>query len=51
MENNFKMIATTFYGMEEILAKEKNVFTISKKNNLGFSPRLHVMKWGSQRGK
>ena len=22
MENNFKMIATTFYGMEEILAKE-----------------------------
>ena len=36
---------------EEILAKEKNVFTISKKNNLGFSPRLHVMKWGSQRGK
>ena len=32
-------------------AKEKNVFTLSKKNSLGFSPRLHVMKWGSQRGK
>ena len=45
------LLMTQAITKEEILAKEKNVFTISKKNSLGFSPRLHVMKWGSQRGK
>ena len=45
------LLMTQAITKEEILAKENNVFTISKKNNLGFSPRLHVMKWGSQRGK
>ena len=24
---------------------------ISKENNLGFSPRMHVTKWGEQRGR
>jgi len=24
---------------------------MSKENDLGFSPRMHVAKWGSQRGK
>ena len=36
---------------EELEEREKTVFLMSKKNNLGFSPRLHVIKWGSQRGK
>jgi len=45
------LLMTQAITKEEILAKENNIFTISKKNNLGFSPRLHVMKWGSQRGK
>ena len=45
------LLMTQAITKEEILAKENNVFTISKKNSLGFSPRLHVMKWGSQRGK
>ena len=45
------LLMTQAMTKEEILAKEKNVFTLSKKNSLGFSPRLHVMKWGSQRGK
>ena len=45
------LLMTQAITKEEILSKENNVFTISKKNSLGFSPRLHVMKWGSQRGK
>ena len=45
------LLMTQAITKEEILAKENSVFTISKKNSLGFSPRLHVMKWGSQRGK
>ena len=45
------LLMTQAITKEEILAKENNVFTISKKNSLGFSPRLHVIKWGSQRGK
>ena len=45
------LLMTQAITKEEILAKENNEFTISKKNSLGFSPRLHVMKWGSQRGK
>ena len=51
LEKERVLLMTQAMTKEEILAKEKNVFTISKKNNLGFSPRLHVMKWGSQRGK
>ena len=51
LEKERVLLMTQAITKEEILEKEKNVFTISKKNNLGFSPRLHVMKWGSQRGK
>ena len=51
LEKERVLLMTQAMTKEEILAKEKNVFTISKKNSLGFSPRLHVMKWGSQRGK
>ena len=35
---------------EEMIEREKNVFFMSKKSNFGFSPRLHVIKWGNQRG-
>jgi len=51
LEKDRILLMTQAITKEEILAKENNVFTISKKNSLGFSPRLHVMKWGSQRGK
>ena len=51
LEKDRVLLMTQAITKEEILAKEKNVFTLSKKNSLGFSPRLHVMKWGSQRGK
>ena len=51
LEKERVLLMTQAVTKEEILAKEKNVFTLSKKNSLGFSPRLHVMKWGSQRGK
>ena len=51
LEKNRILLMTQAITKEEILAKENSVFTISKKNSLGFSPRLHVMKWGSQRGK
>ena len=51
LEKDRVLLMTQAITKEEILAKENNVFTISKKNSLGFSPRLHVMKWGSQRGK
>ena len=51
LEKKRVLLMTQAMTKEEILAKEKNVFTLSKKNSLGFSPRLHVMKWGSQRGK
>ena len=51
LEKERVLLMTQAMTKEEILAKEKNVFTLSKKNSLGFSPRLHVMKWGSQRGK
>ena len=51
LEKDRVLLMTQAMTKEEILAKEKNVFTLSKKNSLGFSPRLHVMKWGSQRGK
>ena len=51
LEKDRVLLMTQAITKEEILAKENSVFTISKKNSLGFSPRLHVMKWGSQRGK
>ena len=51
LEKDRILLMTQAITKEEILAKENSVFTISKKNSLGFSPRLHVMKWGSQRGK
>ena len=36
---------------EEISMKEKSISELAKLNNFSFSPRLHVAKWGSQRGK
>ena len=51
LEKDRILLMTQAITKEEILAKENSVFTISKKYSLGFSPRLHVMKWGSQRGK
>ena len=51
LEKERVLLMTQAITKEEILSKENSVFTISKKNSLGFSPRLHVMKWGSQRGK
>ena len=51
LEKERVLLMTQAMTKEEILAKEKNVFTLSKKNSLGFSPRLHVIRWGSQRGK
>ena len=52
MENNFKMIATTFYGMEEILAKElldlgaqeikKGNRSVSFKGDKGFMYKVNL---------
>ena len=36
---------------EDLLERESDVLLMSKENDLGFSPRMHVTKWGSQRGK
>ena len=33
----------------ELSKREKNVFLMSRKNEFGFSPRMHVAKWGNQR--
>ena len=51
LEKNSVLLMTQAATKEEILEREKTEFSISKKNNLGFSPRMHVMKWGNQRGK
>ena len=45
------LLMTQASTKEEITVREKTVFFMSKKNNLGFSPRIHVTKWGNQRGK
>ena len=44
------LLMTQAITKEEMLAREKNVFFMAKKSNLGFSPRMHVIKWGNQRG-
>ncbi len=45
------LLMTQASTKEEMNVREKTVFFMSKKNNLGFSPRMHVIKWGNQRGK
>ena len=45
------LLMTQASTKEEMNVREKAVFFMSKKNNLGFSPRMHVIKWGNQRGK
>jgi len=45
------LLMTQASTKEEMNVREKIVFFMSKKNNLGFSPRMHVIKWGNQRGK
>ena len=51
LEKDRVLLMTQAITKEEILEKENNVVALSKQNNLGFSPRLHVIRWGSQRGK
>ena len=45
------LLMTQASTKEEMNVREKTVFFMSKKNNLGFSPRIHVTKRGNQRGK
>ena len=45
------LLMTQASTKDELSKREKNVFLMSKKNKFGFSPRMHVAKWGSQRGK
>ena len=45
------LLMTQASTKEEMNVREKTVFFMSKKTNLGFSPRMHVIKWGNQRGK
>ncbi len=51
LEKNRVLLMTQATTKEELLERESNVFLMSKENDLGFSPRLHVTKWGNQRGK
>ena len=51
LEKERILLMTQASTKKELEEREKTVFLMSKKNNLGFSPRLHVIKWGSQRGK
>ena len=44
------MLMTQASTKEEMAEREKAVFFLSKKNNLSYSPRIHVVKWGNQRG-
>ena len=44
------MLMTQASTKEEMAEREKAVFFLSKKNNLSYSPRMHVVKWGNQRG-
>jgi organic radical activating enzyme len=44
------MLMTQASTKEEMTEREKAVFFLSKKNNLSYSPRMHVVKWGNQRG-
>jgi len=51
LKKNRILLMTQASTKEEMNVREKTVFFLSKKNNLGFSPRIHVIKWGNQRGK
>ena len=51
LEKNRVLLMTQAATKGELLERESNVFLMSKENGLGFSPRMHVAKWGSQRGK
>ena len=50
LEKSRVLLMTQASTKEEMIEREKNVFFMSKKSNFGFSPRLHVIKWGNQRG-
>ena len=51
LKKDHVLLMTQASTKEEMNVREKTVFFMSKKNNLGFSPRMHVSKWGNQRGK
>ena len=51
LEKNRVLLMTQATTKEDLLERESNVRLMSKENDLGFSPRMHVTKWGSQRGK
>ena len=51
LEKNRVLLMTQAATKEDLLERESNVLLMSKENDLGFSPRMHVAKWGSQRGK
>ena len=51
LEKERVLLMTQASTKDELSKREKNVFLMSSKNELGFSPRMHVAKWGSQRGK
>ena len=51
LEKNRVLLMTQAATKGELLERESNVLLMSKENGLGFSPRMHVAKWGSQRGK
>ena len=51
LEKGRVLLMTQASTKDELSKREKNVFLMSSKNELGFSPRMHVAKWGSQRGK
>ena len=51
LEKGRVLLMTQASTKDELSKREKNVFLMSSKNELGFSPRMHVAKWGNQRGK
>ena len=51
LEKNRVLLMTQAITKEEMLEREAGVFLMSKEHDLGFSPRMHVTKWGNQRGK
>ena len=51
LEKKRVLLMTQASTKNELSKREKNVFLMSRKNEFGFSPRMHVAKWGNQRGK
>ncbi len=51
LEKEHVLLMTQASTKDELSKREKNVLLMSSKNELGFSPRKHVAKWGNQRGK